>query len=162
MLKQEMTMSYWPVVVVVVIVASVITYMYHRELVAFVSQFRKEVDHNEALKNVAEDWKQTGYIDFSVPRELRANPNRLAEPNFFYLTIEEYRLVSTIGGGTAVERRWRRGSLTDAREVAHNYYQFLNDHPEKAFNEEPRRLTGSPRLLDHPAAHRGHKQSNVG
>jgi len=87
-----------------------------------------------------------------VPQELRANPKRLGEPNFFYLTVEEYRLVKTVGGGTAVERRWRRGSLADAREVAQNYYHFLQEHPDKAFNEDPRKLMGSTRLLEQPAA----------
>jgi hypothetical protein len=129
-------------------------YLYRIELFALLLRPKKEVDHNEALKSIAGDWQQTGYIDFSVPRELRTDSNRLTEPHFFYLTIEEYRPVTTLGGGIAVERRWRRGSLADAREVAQNYYQFLKEHPDKVFNEEPRRLMGATRLLDHPAAQR--------
>ena len=140
-------------IIIVIIVAGALGYLYRTEVMAFVFRPKKEVDHNEALRNVVEGWKQTGYIDFSVPMELRANPNRLADPHFFYLTVEEYRLVRTIGGGTAVERRWRRGSLADAREVAQNYYQFLQEHPDKAFNEDPRRLMGlrSTRMLEQPA-----------
>src|SRR5215470_10669169 len=146
-------LSYSLAILIVLIVAGGLAYLYRAEVLAFVFRPRKEVDHNEALKNVAEGWKQTGYIDFSVPHELRANPKRLAEPHFFYLTVEEYRLVKTIGGGTAVERRWRRGSLADAREVAQNYYQYLQEHPDKAFNEDPRRLMGlrSTRMLEQPA-----------
>jgi len=145
-------LSYWLAILIVLIVAGGLAYLYRAEVRAFVFRPRKEVDHNEALKNVAEGWKQTGYIDFSVPQDLRANPKRLGEPNFFYLTVEEYRLVKTVGGGTAVERRWRRGSLADAREVAQNYYHFLQEHPDKAFNEDPRKLMGSTRLLEQPAA----------
>jgi hypothetical protein len=145
-------LSYWLAILIVLIVAGGLVYLYRIEVMAFVFRPRKEVDHNEALKNVAEGWKQTGYIDFSVPQELRVNPKRLGEPNFFYLTVEEYRLVKTVGGGTAVERRWRRGSLADAREVAQNYYHFLQEHPDKAFNEDPRKLMGSTRLLEQPAA----------
>jgi len=145
-------LSYWLGILIVLVAAGGLVYLYRVEVMAFVFRRRKEVDHNEALKNVVESWKQTGYVDFSVPQELRANPKRLAEPNFFYLTVEEYRLVKTVGGGTAVERRWRRGSLADAREVAQNYYQFLQEHPDKAFNEDPRRLMGSTRLLEQPAA----------
>jgi len=145
-------LSYWLAILIVLIVAGGLVYLYRIEVMAFVFRPRKEVDHNEALKNVAEGWKQTGYIDFSVPQDLRANPKRLGEPNFFYLTVEEYRLVKTVGGGTAVERRWRRGSLADAREVAQNYYHFLQEHPDKAFNEDPRKLMGSTRLLEQPAA----------
>ena len=140
-------------IIIVIIVVGALGYLYRTEVMAFVFRQKKEVDHNEALRNVVEGWKQTGYIDFSVPMELRANPNRLADPHFFYLTVEEYRLVRTIGGGTAVERRWRRGSLADAREVAQNYYHFLQEHPDKAFNEDPRRLMGlrSTRMLEQPA-----------
>ena len=145
-------LSYWLAILIVLIVAGGLVYLYRIEVMAFVFRRRKEIDHNEALKNVAEGWKQTGYIDFSVPQDLRANPKRLGEPNFFYLTVEEYRLVKTVGGGTAVERRWRRGSLADAREVAQNYYHFLQEHPDKAFNEDPRKLMGSTRLLEQPAA----------
>jgi hypothetical protein len=144
-------LSFWLGILIVLIVAGGVGYLYRAEVTAFVLRPRKEVDHNESLKNVAEGWKQTGYIDFSVPPELRVNPKRVAEPNFFYLTVEEYRLVKTVGGGTAVERRWRRGSLADAREVAQNYYQFLQEHPDKAFNEDPRKLMGSTRLLEQPA-----------
>ena len=101
-------------IVIVIIVAGGLIYLYRTDVMSFVSRPRKEVDHNEPLRNVVEGWKQAGYIDFSVPHELRANPDRLTDPHFFYLTVEEYRLVRTIGGGTAVERRWRRGSLACA------------------------------------------------
>jgi hypothetical protein len=152
-------LSYWLAILIVLIVAASLAYLYRTDVSAFLyrTEFgtflfrpRKEVDHNEVLKNVAVDWKQTGYMDFSVPHDLRTNSKRVAEPNFFYLTVEEYRLVKTVGGGTAVERRWRRGSLADAREVAQNYYQFLQEHPDKAFNEDPRKLMGSARLLEQP------------
>jgi hypothetical protein len=151
--KQEVIMlSYWPEIPIAVIVASVLIYLYRSEISAFVFRPKKEVDHNEELKNVAEDWKQSGYIDFSVPLELPANLKGRANPHLPYLKVEEYRLVKTVGGGTAIERRWRRGSLADAREVAQNYYQFLREHPEKAFNEDPRKLMKLTRLLENPAA----------
>jgi hypothetical protein len=137
---------------ILVIVAGAIIFLYSAEVRAFVFRPRKKVDRDEALKVVAEDWKHTGYIDFSIPQELYANLEANAEPHVFYLTIEEYRLLKTVCGGIAVERRWRRGSLTEARQVAHNYYQFLQEHPEKVSNEGSRRLAGSTRLLDHSAA----------
>ena len=111
-------LSYWLAILIVLIVAASLAYLYRTDVSAvlyrtefstFLFRPRKEVDHNEVLKNVAVDWKQTGYMDFSVPHDLRTNSKRGAEPNFFYLTVEEYRLVKTVGGGTAVERRWRRG-----------------------------------------------------
>jgi hypothetical protein len=142
---------WWLGFLIVVVVAGWVAFLYRDELKARVLRPGKEVDHNEALKNVAGEWQQTGYIDFSVPRELRTDPSRTAEPHFFYLTIEEYRPVNTLGGGVAVERRWRRGTLADAREVAQNYYQFLKEHPDKLFSEEPRKLIGASRVLDHPA-----------
>jgi hypothetical protein len=145
-------LSYWPVMLIVVIVAAALIYLYRSEVEAFVLGPRVEIDHNEALKNVAEDWKQTGYIDFSVPQELCANPDRLAEPRFYCLAVEEYRVVNTIGGGTSVEQRWRRGSLADAQRVAENYQQFLQEHPEEAFNEGSRKLMRSTGLSDRPAA----------
>jgi hypothetical protein len=145
-------LSYWPEMLIVVIVVVALIYLYRSEVGAFVFGPRMEIDHNEALKDVAENWKQTGYIDFSVPQELCANPDRLAEPHFYCLAVEEYRVVNTIGGGTAVERRWRCGSLADAREVAQNYQQFLREHPEEAFDEGSRKLMRSTRLSDQPAA----------
>ena len=145
-------LSYWPEMLIVVIVAAALIYLYRSEVEAFVFRPRMEIDHDEALKSIAENWKQTGYIDFSVPQELRANPERFAEPHFYCLAVEEYRLVNTIGGGTAIERRWRCGSLADAREVAQNYHLFLRDHPEKAFDEDPRKRMQSTRLSDRPAA----------
>jgi hypothetical protein len=145
-------LSYWPEMLIVVIVACALVYLYRDEIGAVVFRPRTEIDHNEALKRVAEDWKRSGYIDFSVPQALRANPKWLADPHFYCLAVEEYRLVNTIGGDTTVERRWRCGSHADAREVAENYHQFLQEHPEKAFDEEPRKLMGSTRLSDRPAA----------
>ena len=100
---------------------------------------RREVDHNEPLKTVVQDWKATGYIDFSVPYELRGAAERQTEPGLFHLTVEENRLIKTIGGATAVERRWRRATLVEAREVAANYYVYLQEHPDKATNDDPRR-----------------------
>jgi hypothetical protein len=143
--------SYWPGILVVAIVLSSLIYLYRLELEAVVSRLRKQFNDTEELKTVIADWSQTGYIDFSVARQMRANP-QLAEPDFFLLTIEEYRLVGMIGGGAAVERRWRRGSLADAREVAQNYHQFLQEHPEKGFNKDPRELMTTTRLMDSPAA----------
>jgi hypothetical protein len=143
--------SYWPGMLVVAVVAGSLIYLYRAEVRAFVSQLRKKFNGTEELKTVIADWSQTGYIDFSVARQVRPNP-QLAEPHFFLLTIEEYRLVGMVGGGAAVERRWRRGSLADAREVAQNYYQFLQEHPQKAFNKDPRDLMTTKRLLDSPAA----------
>jgi hypothetical protein len=137
--------------IIVVIVAGALIYLYRTEIAAFVFRPKKKVDDTESLKDVAADWKYTGYIDFSVPQELRANPKRHTEPHFFYLTVEEYRLIKTIGYGTAVERRWRRGSLVEAREVAQNYYQFLQEHPEKVTDKGPRKLPDSTRLLDQSA-----------
>jgi len=141
-------LSYWPEILVVVAVAGGLVYLYRDEVSALVFRPRHDVDDNEAPKDVHEGWKQTGYIDFSVPDELRANAGRVAEPHFFYLTVEEYRLVETLGGGTAVERRWRRGALADAREVAQNYHRFLQEHPEKAFHDDLRKLMGSTRVLE--------------
>jgi hypothetical protein len=150
-----------PTLLILVIVAGALIYLYRTEVKdlyraeinALVFRSTKGADSDEAQKIVAEDWKHTGYIDFSAPQELRATPERHAEPHFIYLMVEEYRLIRTIGDGIAVERRWRRGSLTEARAVAQNYNQFLQEHPEKAFNEGPRKLTGSTiRLLDHSAA----------
>jgi hypothetical protein len=100
---------------------------------------QRESDSNEPLKTVVQDWKPTGYIDFSVPHDLRAAADRQNEPGLFHLTIEEHRLIKTIGGATAVERRWRRASLSEAREVAANYYVFLQEHPDKASNDDPRK-----------------------
>src|SRR5215471_3496120 len=145
-------LSYWPVMLIVVIVAVVLIYLYRSEVEAFMFRRRMEIDHNEALKNVAEDWKQTGYIDFSVPQELCANPGRLAAPHVYCLAVEEYRVVNTIGGGTSIEQRWRRGSLADAQRVAENYQQFLQEHPEEAFNEGSRKLMRSSGLSDRSAA----------
>jgi hypothetical protein len=145
-------LSYWPEMLIVVIVAVALIYLYRSEVSAFVFRPRREIDHNEALKDVAEDWKQTGNIDFSVPQELRANPDQLAEPHFYCLAVEEYRVVNTVGGGTAVEQRWRYGWLADAQRVAQNYQQFLQEHPEEAFNEGSRKLMRSMGLSDRPAA----------
>ena len=145
-------LSYWLEILIVIAVAGGIVYLYRDEISALMFRPRHEIDDNEAPKDVHEGWKQTGYIDFSVPDELRANAGRAAEPHFFYLTVEEYRLVETLGGGTAVERRWRRGALADAREVAQNYHRFLQEHPEKAFHEDLRRQMGSTRLLEQTGA----------
>jgi len=150
-----------PALLILVIVAGALIYLYRAEVRylsrtyvrAFVFRLGKEVDHDEAQKIVAEDWKHTGYIDFSAPQELRANPTRHAEPHFFYLMVEEYRLIKTIGDDLVVERRWRRGSLTEARGVVQDFNtQFLRNHPEKTFNEDPPKLTEPIRLLDHSAA----------
>jgi hypothetical protein len=145
-------LPYWPGMFVVVLVTGSLVYLYRAEIRAFLFRLRKQVDDNEALKDVATDWKQSGHIDFSTPLQLRASAGQLAESQFLYLTIEEYRLLNTIGTGAAVERRWRRASLADAREVVRNYYQFLQEHPEKTFNEDPRKLLEIRRLLDHPPA----------
>jgi hypothetical protein len=145
-------LSYWPEILIVGTVACGFVYLYRDEVSCLVSRPRKDADHSEAFEDAQDGWKQTGHIDFSVPDELRANAERVAEPHFFYLTVEEYRLVETIGGGTAVERRWRRGALADAREVAQNYHRFLQEHPEKAFHEELRKLIGATRLLEQTGA----------
>jgi hypothetical protein len=145
-------LPYWPGMFVVVFVTGSLIYLYRAEIGAFLFRLKRQVDDNEALKDVATDWKQSGYIDFSAPLQSSAGAGQPAEAQFVYLTIEEYRLLNTIGGGAAVERRWRRASLSDAREVARNYYQFLQEHPDKAFNEDPRKLLETRRLLGHPAA----------
>jgi hypothetical protein len=99
----------------------------------------RDVVDDESLKTVIQDWKPTGYIDFSVPHDLRGATKRQSEPGLFHLTVEEHRLIRTIGGATAVERRWRRACLTEARETAANYYAFLQEHPEKVSNDDPRK-----------------------
>jgi hypothetical protein len=107
-----------------------------RELLA---RLNKKDDYGEPHYTVVQDWKPTGYIDFSVPYNLRGATDRQQEPGFFHLTVEEHRLIKTIGGAPAVERRWRRASLSEAREAAANYYIFLQEHPEKAISDDPRR-----------------------
>ena len=99
----------------------------------------RDVVDDESLKTVIQDWKPTGYIDFSVPRDVHGAIGRQKEPGLFHLNVEEHRLIKTIGGATAVERRWRRASLSEAREVAANYYVFLQEHPDKASNDDPRK-----------------------
>jgi hypothetical protein len=151
--KQELSMrSPWPEMLIAVIVAGSLIYLYRAEIVALVIGSRKQFDDEDALKDVAADWRPTGHIDFSVQRQSIANPEGLAEPHFFHLIIEEHRLINTFGGGAAVERRWRRASLDNAREVTQNYYQFLQEHPEMASNADPRKLMTTMRLLDSPAA----------
>jgi hypothetical protein len=95
---------------------------------------------SEPLNTVVEDWKPTGCIDFSVPSTLRGAVERRNEPGFFYLTVEERRLIRTIVGPAAAERRWRRASLSEAREAAANYHIFLREHPEKVLNDDPREI----------------------
>jgi hypothetical protein len=107
-----------------------------RELFA---RLHKKDDYGEPYHTVVQDWKPTGYIDFSVPYNLRGASERQHEPGFFHLTVEEHRLIKTIGGAPAVERRWRRASLAEAREAAANYYIFLQEHPEKAVSDDPRK-----------------------
>lgn len=99
----------------------------------------RKTDSNEPFNTVVQDWAPTGYIDFSVPYHLRGATERQHEPGFFHLTVEEHRLIKTIGGSAAVERRWRRASLAEAREAAANYYVFLQEHPEKASSDDPRK-----------------------
>jgi hypothetical protein len=107
-----------------------------RDLVA---RLHKKDDYGEPYNTVVQDWRPTGYIDFSVPYALRGATDRQNEPGFFHLTVEEHRLIKTIGGAPAVERRWRRASLSEAREAAANYYIFLQEHPEKAVSDDPRK-----------------------
>jgi hypothetical protein len=103
------------------------------------ARLHKKDDYGEPYYAVVQDWKPTGYIDFSVPYGLRGATERQNEPGFFHLTVEEHRLIKTIGGAAAVERRWRRASLSEAREAAANYYIFLQEHPEKAVSDDPRK-----------------------
>lgn len=103
------------------------------------ARLQKKVDYGEPYYAVVQDWKPTGYIDFSVPYNLRGAIEKQNEPGFFHLTVEEHRLIKTIGGAAAVERRWRRASLSEAREAAANYYIFLQEHPEKAVSDDPRK-----------------------
>ena len=104
----------------------------------FVRAHRK-IGYNESWKTVVQDWKPTGYIDFSVPQDLCGAIERQEESGLFHLNVEEYRLIKTIGGATAVERRWRRAALSEAREAAANYYVFLQEHPEKTWSDDPRK-----------------------
>src|SRR5215475_11566723 len=131
-------LSYWPVTLVALIVGGILVYLYRAELEALLPRPKQRSDDGDLLKKVAAGWKQTGYIDFSESTQFPASSKQPAEQQLFYLTVEEYRLIHTIRGGTAVERRWRRGSLVDARQVIENYYDFLREHPERAFNEGPR------------------------
>lgn len=103
------------------------------------ARLHKKDDYGEPYYTVVQDWKPTGYIDFSVPYDLRGATEKQYEPGFFHLTVEEHRLIKTIGGAAAVERRWRRASLSEARETAANYYIFLQEHPEKAVSDDPRK-----------------------
>jgi hypothetical protein len=103
------------------------------------ARLHKKDNYGEPYYSVVQDWKPTGYIDFSVPYDLRGATDRHHEPGFFHLTVEEHRLIKTIGGAPAVERRWRRASLSEAREAAANYYLFLQEHPEKAVSDDPRK-----------------------
>jgi hypothetical protein len=141
------------IILLVLIVFAALVYLYAPNTLArAVSYIRgllartpRETGDDEHLKTVVQDWKTTGYIDFSVPYELRGAAERQNEPGLFYLTVEEHRLIKTIGGATAVERRWRRATLAEAREAAANYYTFLHEHPDKALNEDPRRTIGQTR-----------------
>jgi hypothetical protein len=107
-------------------------------------RLHKKDDYGEPYCTVVQDWKPTGYIDFSVPYNLRGASDRQHDPGFFHLTVEEHRLIKTIGGAPAVERRWRRASLSEAREAAANYYVFLQEHPEKAVSDDPRKTLHAP------------------
>jgi hypothetical protein len=119
-----------------------VTRTYSRALSAIrglLARLQKKDDHGEPYHTVVRDWRPTGYIDFSVPYNLRGATDGQNEPGYFHLTVEEHRLIKTIGGAAAVERRWRRATLSEAREAAANYYRFLQEHPEKAMSDDPRR-----------------------
>jgi hypothetical protein len=98
----------------------------------------RDIGYNEPWETVVQDWKPTGYIDLSAPHEVCGDIGQ-KEPGLFHLNVEEHRLIKTIGGAAAVERRWRRASLAEAREAAANYYVFLQEHPEKAWSDDPRK-----------------------
>ena len=106
----------------------------------------RDIGYNEPWESVVQDWKPTGYIDFSVPQDVCGAIGRQKEPGLFHLNVEEHRLIKTIGGATAVERRWRRASLAEAREAAANYYVFLQEHPEKAWSDDPRKSAAVTRF----------------
>jgi hypothetical protein len=115
---------------------------YHRARSAIgelLVRLHKKDDYGEPYHTVVQDWKPTGYIDFSVPYNMRGAAEMQHEPGYFHLTVEEHRLIKTIGGAPAVERRWRRATLSEAREAAANYYVFLQEHPEKAVSDDPRK-----------------------
>jgi hypothetical protein len=118
------------------------------------AQAPRKTEPKESFNSVVQDWTPTGYIDFSVPYDLRGATEREHEAGFFHLTVEEHRLIKTIGGSAAVERRWRRASLAEARETAANYYVFLQEHPEKASSDDPRKTAtvSAPPTPFHDAA----------
>jgi hypothetical protein len=141
------------IVVLVLVVLAALVYLYAPDTLSralsyvrgLLARTPREIGDDEHLKTIVQGWKTTGYIDFSVPHELRGSADRQNDPGLFYLTVEEHRLIKTIGGATAVERRWRRATLAEAREAAANYYTFLQEHPDKALNEDPRRTIAQNR-----------------
>jgi hypothetical protein len=93
---------------------------------------------------VTRDWMTTGRIDFAGAWEKLGDEHT---PHELYIRVEETRVTENIGGDFNIDRRWRRATLNEARQVVTRYHQFLNEHPEHARVSDPIK-TESPAFGD--------------
>jgi hypothetical protein len=90
---------------------------------------------------VARDWMTTGRIDFAGVWEKIGDEHT---PHELYVRVEETRVTDNVGGGFNIDRRWRRATLNEARQIVVRYHQFLDEHPDHA-------RVGDPLKMDSPA-----------
>jgi hypothetical protein len=90
---------------------------------------------------VVRDWMTTGRIDFAGAWEKIGDEHT---PHELYVRVEETRVTDNVGGGFNIDRRWRRATLNEARQVVLRYHRFLDEHPDCA-------RVGDPLKTDTPA-----------
>jgi hypothetical protein len=90
---------------------------------------------------VARDWMTTGRIDFAGAWEKIGDEHT---PHELYVRVEETRVTDNVGGGFNIDRRWRRATLNEARQIVMRYHQFLDEHPDSA-------RVGDPLKMESPA-----------
>lgn len=86
---------------------------------------------------VARDWMTTGRIDFAGAWEKLGDEHT---PHELYVRVEETRVTDNVGGGFNIDRRWRRATLNEARQIVMRYHQFLDEHPETARVGDPLKM----------------------
>jgi hypothetical protein len=75
---------------------------------------------------IKRDWSTTGRVNFALP----ATVPDVDTPVSLMLEVEETRVVESVTGGEMLSVRWRRATLTEAKQVMGTYWDCYEKYPE--------------------------------